>query len=85
MTSRPIGKIVPVTWTQSSFSNCPGVTFTTRTSAIVASVVAGLAAARIWGLAPGGTIVLISAAIFAVVALVKRAAFPKLQAEGAGL
>jgi zinc transport system permease protein len=51
----------------------------------VASVVAGLAASRIWGLAPGGTIVLISAAIFAVVAIVKRATFPKLQAEGAGL
>ena len=51
----------------------------------VASVVAGLAASRIWGLAPGGTIVLISAAIFAVVALVRRATVPKLQAEGAGL
>jgi zinc transport system permease protein len=50
----------------------------------VASVVAGLAAARIWGLAPGGTIVLISAAIFAVVALVKHTTIPKLQAEGAG-
>ena len=51
----------------------------------VASVVAGLAASRIWGLAPGGTIVLISAAVFAVVAVIKRAAVPKLQAEGAGL
>jgi zinc transport system permease protein len=51
----------------------------------VASVVAGLAASRIWGLAPGGTIVLISAAVFAVVAIVKRTAVPKLQAEGAGL
>lgn len=51
----------------------------------VASVVAGLAASRIWGLAPGGTIVLIAAAVFAVVAIVKRTAVPKLQAEGAGL
>jgi zinc transport system permease protein len=51
----------------------------------VASVVAGLAASRIWGLAPGGTIVLISAAIFVAVALTRRARVPKLQAEGAGL
>ena len=51
----------------------------------VASVVAGLAASRMWGLAPGGTIVLISAAAFVVVAVVKRTALPKLQAEGAGL
>jgi len=51
----------------------------------VASVVAGLAASRIWGLAPGGTIVLISGAIFVVVALIRRARVPKLQAEGAGL
>ena len=51
----------------------------------VASVVAGLAASRIWGLAPGGTIVLISAVIFVVVALIGRARVPKLQAEGAGL
>jgi zinc transport system permease protein len=51
----------------------------------VASVVAGLAASRIWGLAPGGTIVLISGAIFVAVALIRRARVPKLQAEGAGL
>jgi zinc transport system permease protein len=51
----------------------------------VASVVAGLASSRFWGLAPGGAIVLISAAVFVVVALVRRAAVPKLQAEGAGL
>jgi zinc transport system permease protein len=51
----------------------------------VASVVAGLAASRLWGLAPGGTIVLIAAGVFVVVALVKRATIPKLQAEGAGL
>jgi zinc transport system permease protein len=51
----------------------------------VVSVVAGLAASRLWGLAPGGTIVLIAAGVFAVVALVKRATIPKLQAEGAGL
>jgi len=51
----------------------------------VASVVAGLAASRIWGLAPSGTIVLFSAAIFSVVAVAKRTTVPKLQAEGAGL
>jgi zinc transport system permease protein len=51
----------------------------------VASVVAGLASSRFWGLAPGGAIVLISAAVFVIVAVVKRAAVPKLQAEGAGL
>jgi ABC-type Mn2+/Zn2+ transport system permease subunit len=32
----------------------------------VVSVVLGLAAARAWGLAPGGTIVLVSALVFAV-------------------
>ena len=38
----------------------------------VGSVVLGLSASRIWGLAPGGTIVLIAAAVFAVVATVRR-------------
>ncbi len=37
----------------------------------VVSVIIGLSAARIWGLAPGGTIVLVSAAIFGVVAVVR--------------
>jgi zinc transport system permease protein len=36
----------------------------------VSSVVAGLAAARQWGLAPGGSIVLVAALLFAVVAVV---------------
>ena len=36
----------------------------------MASVVAGLAAARVWGLAPGGTIVLVAVGVFAVLALV---------------
>jgi zinc transport system permease protein len=36
------------------------------------SVVTGLAASRIWGLAPGGSIVLVAAACFAVVAVAKR-------------
>jgi zinc transport system permease protein len=36
----------------------------------MASVVAGLAASRIWGTAPGGTIVLVAAAIFAAVSSV---------------
>ena len=44
----------------------------------VASVVAGLAASRIWGLAPGGTIVLITAGVFALVAVVKRGVTPRL-------
>jgi zinc transport system permease protein len=48
----------------------------------VVSVVAGLAAARIWGLAPSGLIVLVAAGIFAVLALVKRGAAPRLRAEG---
>jgi zinc transport system permease protein len=38
----------------------------------VVAVVAGLAASRIWNLAPGGTIVLITAGVFAVVAVVTR-------------
>jgi zinc transport system permease protein len=38
----------------------------------VGSVVAGLAASRVWGTAPSGTIVLIAAGTFAVVALVRR-------------
>jgi zinc transport system permease protein len=51
----------------------------------VASVVLGLAASRIWGLAPGGTIVLISAAGFGVVVLVRRGAIPRLRADGSRL
>jgi zinc transport system permease protein len=38
----------------------------------VVSVVAGLAASRIWDLAPGGTIVLTAAAVFGLVAVVRR-------------
>jgi zinc transport system permease protein len=38
----------------------------------VGSVVAGLAASMIWGLAPGGAIVLVASGCFAVVAIVKR-------------
>lgn len=41
-----------------------------------ASVVAGLAAARQWGLAPGGTIILVSVAVFALVALTGRLRAP---------
>ncbi len=40
----------------------------------VGASVAGLAAARVWGLAPGGTIVLLTAAAFAVSAVIRRAA-----------
>jgi ABC-type Mn2+/Zn2+ transport system permease subunit len=38
----------------------------------MASVVVGLAAARAWGLAPGGTIVLVAVAAFGVVASGER-------------
>jgi ABC-type Mn2+/Zn2+ transport system permease subunit len=48
----------------------------------VVSVIAGLAAARIWGLAPSGMIVLIAAGIFGVVAVAKRGVAPRLRAEG---
>jgi zinc transport system permease protein len=48
----------------------------------VTSVVAGLAAARIWGLAPGGTIVLFAAACFAIVALIRREAGWRPRARG---
>jgi zinc transport system permease protein len=46
----------------------------------VTSVIAGLAASRIWGLAPGGTIVLIAAAVFAVIAVIRRSVAPRLPA-----
>lgn len=48
----------------------------------VVSVVTGLAAARIWGLAPSGIIVLVAAGIFAVLALAKRSTVPRLRPEG---
>jgi zinc transport system permease protein len=44
----------------------------------VGSVIAGLAASRIWSLAPGGTIVLITAGVFSVVAIAKRGVAPRL-------
>lgn len=48
----------------------------------VSSATVGLAASRIWGLAPGGTIVLFAAALFAVVALVRRGVGARLGSEG---
>jgi zinc transport system permease protein len=51
----------------------------------VATVIVGLAASRVWGLAPGGTIVLLAAAVFGVVAVVKREAAPRLPSEEVGL
>jgi ABC-type Mn2+/Zn2+ transport systems, permease components len=39
----------------------------------VVTVILGLAAARVWGLAPGGTIVLVCAVIFAVVSIARSA------------
>ena len=50
----------------------------------VGSVVVGLALSRIWGLAPGGTIVLIAAACFAVVALARRGVALRLRTGGPG-
>lgn len=51
----------------------------------VGSVVAGLAAARIWGLAPGGTVVLIAAGCFAVVTLLRRGVSWQPRARGPAL
>jgi ABC-type Mn2+/Zn2+ transport system permease subunit len=45
----------------------------------VGSVVLGLALARIWALVPSGTIVLIAAASFAVVAIAKRGVVLRLR------
>jgi zinc transport system permease protein len=48
---------------------------TTLRSAVavgVGSVVVGLAASRFWGLAPGGSIVLVAAAVFLAVATIRR-------------
>lgn len=47
-------------------------TLVTASGIGAASAVAGLAAARAWALAPGATIVLVAAAIFAVASLVRR-------------
>ena len=46
----------------------------------VGSVIAGLAVSRIWGTAPGGTIVLIAAAVFAVVSVTRRSVVSRLPA-----
>jgi len=43
----------------------------------VGSVILGLAASRIWNLAPGGTIVLITAGVFALTAVATRAKGPR--------
>lgn len=48
----------------------------------VVAVVAGLSAARIWGLAPGGTIVLVAAAAYASVALLPRRVSHGLASSG---
>jgi hypothetical protein len=51
----------------------------------VGSVVLGLALARIWGLVPSGTIVLIAAACFAVVAIASAAWPPPTDGRDGGL
>jgi zinc transport system permease protein len=43
----------------------------------VGASVAGLAASRVWGLAPGGTIVLVAAGVFVVLALAARSIRPQ--------
>jgi len=48
----------------------------------VVSVVAGLALSRIWGLAPGGTIVLLAAACFAVLTVFRRGAAYHIRVGG---
>lgn len=50
-----------------------GATLRVAVAVSVGSVVLGLAASRIWGLAPGGAIVLVAAGAFLVVALIRRA------------
>ncbi|MEP6973750.1 MAG: metal ABC transporter permease [Actinomycetota bacterium] len=47
----------------------------------VLSVVVGLAAARIWDLAPSGSIVLVAAAVFGIVSVLKRAVPHPLRLE----
>jgi zinc transport system permease protein len=56
---------------------------TMRWAVIVAagSVVGGLSLSRVWNLAPGGTIVLVAAALFASVAAIKRSAPRALRQE----
>jgi zinc transport system permease protein len=46
----------------------------------VGSVIVGLAVSRIWGTAPGGTIVLITAAVFAIVSVARRSVVSRLPA-----
>jgi zinc transport system permease protein len=48
----------------------------------VLSVIFGLALSRIWGLAPGGTIVLLAAACFAVLTVFRRGAAFRLRTGG---
>lgn len=50
----------------------------------VGSAAVGLALSRVAGLAPGGTIVLVAAACFAVIALLRRGRFPRFGTGGAG-
>jgi ABC-type Mn2+/Zn2+ transport system permease subunit len=48
----------------------------------VGASVAGLAASRVWGLAPGGTIVLVSTAVFVMIAAFARSVRRGAIAEG---
>ncbi|GIU99394.1 MAG: hypothetical protein KatS3mg014_1010 [Actinomycetota bacterium] len=48
----------------------------------VGAAVLGLALSRVLGIAPGGTIVLVAAGSFAVVAVVRRGRFPRLGTGG---
>ena len=50
----------------------------------VGSVVGGLAASRLWGLAPGGAVVLIAAGAFLLVALAKRSLPGSVRLEASG-
>jgi zinc transport system permease protein len=59
-----------------------GATLRLAVAVGVGSVVVGLAASRFWGLAPGGAIVLVAAAAFLIVSVVRRSMPSGIVAEG---
>lgn len=65
--------VVPVAAAQQVAGSHRGILRTASAIGVLSAVV-GLAVARAWGLAPGGTIVLVAVALFAVLSLVVAAA-----------
>jgi zinc transport system permease protein len=65
--------VVPVAAAQALAASQRGV-LVVAAAVGTGSVVVGLAAARTWGLAPGGTIVLVAVAVYVVAALVRQVA-----------